>query len=457
MAVSAKPSGAVRRPRFYILTLGCPKNTVDAAGISLLLQGRGYIPVTEPDNADVLIINTCGFISLARAESLEALESLAAKSRPDQRLVATGCWAQRDPDKLLEYIPELDAVVGTRSWYGLPELLGMLVSGEDRLILTEDRRILPPEEIGVPGYAEDKRSAFLKISDGCSRQCAFCAIPLIKGPTVSRDMNAVLDDARALQERGVREINLVAQDSTVYGYDLGMKDGLAQLLERLTEAVPDIPWIRVLYLFPGYVTPRLVQVMEEREQILPYIDIPLQHAHPDVLRRMRRPADIDEVRHTLSTLRAAMPEVCLRTTFVVGFPGETDKEFLTLLEFVEGVAFDRVGVFTYSHEAGTPAAEHLEDNVPESVKEARRDALMMAQQPISRAKNEAFIGSKIQVLLEKVDSGQTYGRSYRDAPEIDGVVIVEGEAPVGKFATVEITDADIYDLWGRFLKTEKNQ
>jgi ribosomal protein S12 methylthiotransferase len=424
---------------------------VDANGISLLLQRHGYLSVAEPAEADVLIVNTCGFISLARVESLEALERLAVESRPDQRVVAAGCWAQREPDKLLDYVPELDAVIGTRSWYGLPELLRMLVSGKERLILTEDRRIIPPEELGAPGYATCGPSAFLKVADGCSRQCAFCAIPLIKGPTVSRSLEAILDDARALQQQGMLEVNLIAQDSTFYGYDLGMKEGLAQLLERLVAEVPDIPWLRVLYMFPGYVTPRLIRVMADSSQILPYVDIPLQHAHPDVLRRMRRPNNVDEVRRTIDALRIAMPDVCLRTTFVVGFPGETDREFLTLLSFIEETAFDRVGVFTYSHETGTPAAA-LADDVPEDVKEARRDALMMAQQPISRAKNEDLVGNVLTVLTEDVNEGVVIGRGYRDAPGIDGLVMIEGdEVPLGQFVRVEITEARTYDLQGRLI------
>lgn len=445
--------GAEHRPRFYIESLGCPKNTVDSTGIALLLQQRGYRATSSPEDADVLIVNTCGFIALARGESLEALETLAEQRRPDQKLVAAGCWAQREPEQLLSWVPEIDGVIGTRTWSALPNFLELLDQRpDDRLIYTEDRDMAMPEEAGAPGYAVTGASAFLKIADGCSRQCAFCAIPLIKGPTVSRSMDAILADAQALQAQGVQEVNLIAQDTTHYGYDLGMKDALATLLERLVAEAPEVPWIRVLYTFPGYVTPHLIEVFAEQPRVLPYVDMPLQHAHPDVLRRMRRPANMDSVRRTIARVRAAMPDVCLRTTFVVGFPGETEEEFATLLDFVEEIRFDRVGVFTYSHEPGTPAAA-LADDVPEPVKAARLDTLMTAQQPISLAKNKALVGRQMTILLEGAGEGLTIGRSYRDAPEIDGWVLIEEDnLPLQRFVQVEVTEAMVYDIKGRVIE-----
>ncbi len=438
------------KPRFYLTSLGCPKNTVDATGMAILLQRSGYEAVSAPEQADYLIVNTCGFIGPARTEALETLQGLAEQCEGSQKLIAAGCWAQREPELLLELVPELDAVLGTRTWHALPALLTELRRRPERLIHTERQRTVLPEEAGTPGYAISGPSAFLKIAEGCSRQCAFCAIPLIKGPAVSRSMEAVLEDARRLQALGVLEINLISQDSTFYGYDLGLRDGLALLLERLVEEVPQIPWLRLLYAYPGYVTPRLVDVIANQPQILPYVDIPLQHAHPDVLRRMRRPADMGEVRRTLDTLRGRLSEVCLRTTFIVGFPGETEEEFLTLLNFVEELRFDRVGVFAYSHEAGTRAST-LEDAVPDEVKAARLDAVMVAQQRISLEKNRQWVGRQMKVLLEATGEGLTIGRSYRDAPEVDGLVLIHEELPISRIVNVRITQAMVYDLVGRIL------
>jgi ribosomal protein S12 methylthiotransferase len=319
--------------------------------------------------------------------------------------------------------------------------------GEDTLTLIEERLPTLPEEAETPGYVISGRSAFLKIAEGCSRRCAFCAIPAIKGPAVSRTTEAVLADARELRAQGVLEINLIAQDATFYGYDLGMQDGLAQLLEKLVETVPDVPWVRVLYAFPGYLTPRLIRVMRETPQILPYVDMPLQHGHPDVLRRMRRPADMDQVRRTLTELREAMPDIALRTTFIVGYPGETDAEFETLLDFIGEIGFDRLGVFIYSHEAGTPATD-LADDVPAEVAEARYDQLMLTQQEISYRRNLAFVRKHLVVLLEGSGDGMTVGRSYRDAPEIDGLVLIPEEVEPHRLVEVEITDALVYDLTG---------
>jgi ribosomal protein S12 methylthiotransferase len=290
-------------------------------------------------------------------------------------------------------------------------------------------------------------SAYLKIADGCRRPCAFCAIPLIKGTAVSRPVEAILSEAQMLQSAGAREIILIAQDTTDYGHDLGMKDGLAKLLERMAPEIPEIDWIRVLYAYPGYVTDRLIEVMAKHDQILPYIDMPLQHGDRETLLRMRRPANIEWVYQTVEKLRAAMPDLALRTTFIVGYPGETEQEFGNLLSFVEDLRFDRVGAFTFSFEPGT-TSEALGDPIPEEVKQERLERLMTTQQSISLEKNQAFIEKSLEVLIEGQGDGISVGRSYRDAPEIDGMVIVEGEIPVGEIAPVRITGALPYDLTG---------
>jgi ribosomal protein S12 methylthiotransferase len=304
----------------------------------------------------------------------------------------------------------------------------------------------------IPRVAVQGTSAYLKLADGCRRSCAFCAIPLIKGPGVSRPPEAIVNDAQWLAEHGVQEIVLIAQDTTDYGHDLGLPGGLAELMEQIVTAAPEVPWIRLMYAYPGRMDAmeRLIETMARHPQILPYIDIPLQHAHPDVLQRMRRPADVEKVRRILAQLRATMPDVAIRTTFLVGFPGETGAEFRALLNFVAEMAFDRVGVFTYSHEERTPAAK-LADDVPPEVKEERRERLMAVQQPLSLEKNEAWVGRTLDVLIEGWGDGVSVGRSYRDAPEIDGLVLVQAELPVGQIVPVRITAALEYDLVGELI------
>ena len=280
-------------------------------------------------------------------------------------------------------------------------------------------------------------------------------IPLIKGSLVSRPIENIVRDARALQDAGTKEIILIAQDITDYGNDLGMEEGLVRLLEHITKAVPDVPWIRLMYTFPGYVNEPLIQLMHDEPQILPYLDMPLQHADPDVLRSMRRPRDILGVRKTLSHIRLIMPEVALRTTFIVGYPGEDDSAFQNLINFIQEVRFDHVGAFTYSFEPGSPA-EPLGDPIPEHVKVERLEYLMQVQGEISLERNQRFIGKRLNVLVEGVDEENkiSIGRSYRDAPEIDGLVIIEGLAPIGEMVNVKINSAITHDLVGELVSEE---
>ncbi len=445
-----KPHVPKKGLRYFILSLGCAKNMVDAQGMATLLERAGYRAVEDPRQADLVIVNTCGFIAPAREESLAALLELAATKRPGQKLLVAGCWPQRDPEVILQAVPEVDGLLGTRRWMDVVDVAAALhqEGHPDPIIHLPDIPTVGQDEQGVPRVAIQGASAYIKIADGCSRACAFCAIPLIKGPAISRPPQRILSEAAMLAERGVKEIILIAQDTTAYGRDLGMEDGLATLLEQLVRRVPDVPWIRVMYAFPGEITPRLIGVVAEYPQVLPYLDLPLQHAHPAVLRRMRRPADVEWVRRTVSTLRERIPGMTIRTAFIVGYPGETEEEFATLVDFVREMAFDRVGVFTYSHEEGTEAAR-LRDDVPPEVKEERRARLMEVQQSISLTKNRALVGEVLDVLVEGQGEGLSVGRSYRDAPEIDGLVLVEGEVPVGAMVPVEITGALEYDLIGR--------
>ena len=442
---------------YYLVSLGCPKNLVDSAGLATLLERAGYTAGASAEEADLLIVNTCGFIEPAREESRAVLQELAQAKKPGQRIIAAGCYSQRCPDELAEAVPGIDGLIGTRRWMDILALVERLNERRARGVAQGPICHLPDTPIsgqdapGVPRVVVQGASAYLKLADGCRRSCAFCAIPLIKGPAVSRSPEAILVDATWLAGRGVQELILIAQDTTDYGRDLGMREGIAELLERLVATVPQVAWIRLMYTYPDRVTERLIETMAGHPQILPYLDVPLQHAHPDVLRRMRRPANVARVRRTVERLRVAMPEIAIRTTFLVGYPGETEAEFQTLLDFVAGMAFDRVGVFAYSHEEGTPAAR-LEDDVPPEVKEERRERLMEIQQPISLAKNQALVGQALDVLVEGQGDGVSVGRSYRDAPEIDGLVLVQAELPVGEIIPVRITGALEYDLIGEALQ-----
>jgi ribosomal protein S12 methylthiotransferase len=435
--------------RYHIVSLGCAKNTVDSASMGQLLAAAGFRLAGSARAADVIIVNTCGFIGPAREESLGVLRDLAARKRPGQLLVAAGCLTQRYGASVVAAVPGLDGVLGTRRWLDIVDVVRRLRARPhpEPLYHLPDVPTVGMDDAGALRFSVAGASAYVKIADGCRRPCAFCAIPLIKGTAVSRSPAAIVGEVRTLRERGVREVILIAQDTTDYGHDLGVRDGLADLLERIVASVPEMDWIRVMYAYPGYVTDRLIEVMATHDQIVPYLDMPLQHAHPDVLRRMRRPANVDWVRRTLATMRVRLPDLALRSTFIVGYPGETEAEFQTLLDFLGEIRFDRVGAFTFSFEPGT-SSEPLGDPVPAEVKQERWDRLMAHQQPISLARNQALVGRTLDVLIEGRGDGVALGRSYRDAPEIDGLVIVEPEVPVGDLVPVRITGGLAYDLSG---------
>jgi ribosomal protein S12 methylthiotransferase len=352
----------MKNKSFHMISLGCAKNTVDSASMAQILSASGYLPTDQPSQARILIVNTCGFIGPAREESYEVLQELATSKRPGQILIAAGCLTQRYGMEVVRKVPGIDGILGTRRWMDILDVVDTLRQGKlpAPLYHLPDVATVGKDEHGVLRAGIQGKSAFIKIADGCRRPCAFCAIPLIKGPAVSRPIEVIIDEARTLSDLGMHELNLIAQDTTDYGYDLGMKDGLAKLLEKLTQAVPNVEWLRIMYAYPGYITDRLIEVMSSHSQVLPYLDIPLQHAHPDTLRRMKRPANMEWVYRTLEKMRLAMPGLSLRTTFIVGYPGETEEEFQTLLDFVEAIRFDRVGTFQFSFEPGT-ASEPLGD------------------------------------------------------------------------------------------------
>ena len=335
--------------RYHLRTLGCPKNTTDSEQLVRALTRAGHRP-DAADAADVLIVNTCGFIDAAKEESAGAVADLERDKRPDQRLLVVGCWAQIEAPRIRREHAGVDATFGIEAWDAIVESLGPGTPGD-----------IP--ETGPAGVAP-RASAYLKISDGCARPCTFCNIPGIKGRAFrSAPIDALVLEARRLAEAGVRELVLVAQDSTAYGEDIGLREGLPRLLERLASEAPGLAWIRLMYAYPGFVTPALVETMAAIPQVCHYLDIPLQHGAASVLRRMKRPHNVGMVHDTLDRLRAAMPDIAIRSTFIVGFPGETKAEFEELLDFVRAGRFDRIGAFTYSPQAGTPAAT-LPDHVP---------------------------------------------------------------------------------------------
>jgi ribosomal protein S12 methylthiotransferase len=441
--------GSINKKTFHIVSLGCDKNAVDANSMADLLTTSGYVSVTSPLKANVIIVNTCGFITPAIEESYGVLGKLAAKKKSGQVLIATGCLTQRYGGEVAKRVPGIDAILGTRRWMDIVSVIESL-SGTERSqtpFHLSPAATVGKDERGVARVSVQGASAYIKIADGCSRACAFCAIPLIKGPAVSRPMESILAEALSLESKGIHEIVLIAQNTTDYGLDLGMKNGLARLLTEMTAAAPQIDWIRIMYAFPGFVTDELIEVMAAHKQIVPYLDMPLQHAHAAVLKRMSRPANTGWVYKTVEKMRKAIPDLALRSTFIVGYPGETEEEFKTLLDFVEEIRFDKLGALKFSFEPGTPG-EGLGDTVPDEVKEERLGRLMEKQQAISLKLNQAFIGRNLDVLIEGAGEGISIGRSYRDAPKVDGLVLVKGEIPAGKMVNVTINSSMVYDLGG---------
>lgn len=442
----------MKQKTFYLESLGCAKNSVDSRSMAQLLIKQGFDEVDRPAAAEVLVVNTCGFIRSAREESLREIRKLVSQKRKGQKMVVAGCLVDRDR-QLVDDLTGVDGILGARDWPSIGQLVDYLRREAPAVpyAIPQSSMIREPGE--VPRFVLEGPSAYIKIADGCRRTCAYCSIPLIKGGLVSRPPREIVDEAVLLQERGVKEIILIAQDTTDYGHDLGLKDGLADLVDEVQAAAPSIPWMRILYAYPGYVTDRLVDALSAGGQLLPYLDMPLQHADERVLRDMRRPANMDWVLRTVEKLRSNVPHLALRTTFIVGYPTEDEAAFKRLLDFVAEVRFDRVGVFRFSFEPGT-TSEALGDPVPEEVKEERESRLMELQASISLVKNQEFVGQTLDVLIEGTDGKLSVGRSYRDAPEIDGLVLVEGKAPVGEIVPVEVTAATTYDLVGHIAKDQ---
>ncbi len=440
----------MKKNTFHLLSLGCAKNLVDSNVLAQLLEAEGLTYSESSKQAEYILINTCGFIHDAREESQNAIEEFAANKKPKQKIIVTGCLAERWKDELLKQHPGVGGLIGTRRLADIVPLVRQL-GDESKVTRYLDYPAL--EYVTGASYTTIQGgSAYLKVADGCHRSCAFCAIPGIKGSLVSRPVDEIINDALFLQEVGVQEINLIAQDVTSYGADRGEKDGLAKLLEEMLSQIPDVLWLRLLYTYPGMITDNLIELMANSGKLLPYLDIPLQHANPEVLKSMRRPSDIDWVRRTIATMRERIPNLVVRTTFIVGFPTETEEAFQDLYDFVEEMAFDHMGVFTYSPELGT-FAESMGDPVPQEEKESRLERLMALQSELASVKKQGLIGKRLDVLVEGVDEEQEVliGRSYRDAPEIDGLVVANGLAQVGEMVTVEIVNIGPYDMFGKMI------
>lgn len=434
-------SGKVR-----IVTLGCAKNDVDSEEIAGVLGSAGFEIDPDGRKTDVTVINTCGFLESSKQESIQAIKDAVKQKHAGKtgRVVVAGCLAQRLGPELAELAPGADAYVGVGQMGRFDEIV------RDAIVSREVRfDVSPPHHrwADVPTRARAGRpwSAYLKVSEGCDHKCTFCTIPSFRGAHQSKPIERVVAEARHLARQGVRELNLIAQDVTQYGFDLYKEFTLPKLLRDL-DGIDGIDWIRILYFYPNRLTDEVIEAIATLPKVVPYIDIPLQHSHPDTLRRMKRPWDGDRYLALFEKVRKAVPDVSIRTTFIVGFPGETDAEFEHLIDFTRAARLDRVGAFTFSREPGTPSHD-LPDQVPFRVKRQRYDRLMQIQQGISRAVNRDWIGKELSVLIEDTKDGWLIGRSTRDAPEIDGLVFVRGDAKPGDIVLATVTDAEPYDLY----------
>ncbi len=439
-----------------MVSLGCPKNLVDSEVMLGTLQGSGYAITSDPAAADVIVVNTCTFIEPARRESIDTILEMAEHKRTGRcrRLVVAGCMVQANHDELRSAIPEIDALVGLNDIERIAEACALTAGARFEAGLARARYLYShesPRVLATPGH-----TAYLKISEGCDHTCAFCAIPSFRGAQRSRPIASIVEEARRLATAGVREINLIAQDTTDYGADLGDGATAAALLRAL-DAVEGIRWFRVMYAYPNRITPEFVEALAAGRRVARYLDLPLQHADPDLLKAMRRGGSADSHLKLLETLRARVPGIAVRTTFIVGFPGETEERFETLCRFVREAEFDHVGTLTYSKEKGTPAAA-LPDDVPAEVKEERRGRLMAIQERVAARRNRALVGRTVEVLVDGAHEESDLilcGRTEGQAPEIDGRVLITdapGRLRAGDFVPVRVAEAHPFDLVGAALE-----
>ncbi len=433
-----------------MISLGCPKNQVDAEHMLALMDAEGWEIVDYVDGCDAVIVNTCGFIDDAKKEAIENILDMVELKKEGviSKIIVTGCLAQRYKDEIVKEIPEVDAVIGIGANGDIIKTVEEVMSGVDTIEKYPPQCDLPLEGqriLTTPHYW-----AYLKIGEGCSNRCTYCTIPSIRGNMRSRSIENVIYEAKQLAESGVKELILIAQDTTSYGLDLYGELKLPELLNELCK-IDSIEWIRLLYCYPDRITDELIETMKKQEKVVNYIDLPLQHADDKILKAMNRRGDQALIRNVISKLREEIPDVVIRTTFIVGFPGEGEEEFETLAEFVNEIEFDRLGVFTFSPQEGTPAFD-MEDQVDEDIKTRRGEVIMQDQYSIMEEKNNEKIGKTYRVVVEDYDgySDSYTGRTYMDAPEIDGLVKFTShkDLDIGDFVDVEIFDVEDYDLIG---------
>lgn len=433
-----------------IVTLGCSKNDIDSGQMRGVLDESRFLFTDQVTDAEVIVVNTCGFIDAAKEESIDTILDLAKlkESGKLETLLLAGCLAQRYPDELLESIPEADGILGPGHIRSINEAIEQAENHEKPIFaaslendyIEEARR----EEVSVTEY--------VKISEGCNNRCAYCIIPFLKGNNRSRTMEHILDEIRQLVERGTREVILIGQNTTDYGIDLYGRYALVDLLKALRD-IEDLRWLRILYAYPDHFDDALIDEMKNNPKILPYIDIPIQHVADPVLKGMNRKTDRRAIESLITRLRSAMPDIAIRSTFLLGFPGETDEDFQEVLDFLEDYPLERAGAFAYSREEGTPAAT-MADQVADDVKEARVDAFMAAQMDQSERLMEKQVGRTLEVLVTEITEEGAIGRSYLDAPDIDGMVSIytDENLAVGDFIKVEITESTAYDLGGDYIE-----
>ncbi len=435
-----------------VVTLGCEKNLVDSEIMSGLVHGRGYTLVEDKEEATVIIVNTCGFIDAAKEESVNTILDMAELKQTAslKALIVSGCLTQRYKEELMKEMPEIDGIVGTGDFDKINDIIDEALRGRKPILVGNpafnyDRAL--PRQVTTPRY-----TAYVKIAEGCDNACTFCSIPIMRGKFRSRSMESILAEVQQLAFQGVKEISLIAQDSTNYGTDLYDGFMLPKLLNRVSE-VPGIEWVRLHYAYPGFFTDELIDTIAGNPKVCKYVDMPLQHSEDSVLKRMRRPGRQKDSRELIGKIRSRIPNVALRTSIIVGFPGETEQNFENLKQFVREMEFDRLGVFTYSKEEDTPASR-LPDQVPDEVKEFRANTLMEIQREISNLRGGSRIGQEIDVLIERYDGrNDVYvGRSQYDAPEIDGEVFVSNaRLNIGEMARVRITHSFEFDFSGEVI------
>ena len=432
-----------------VISLGCPKNLIDTEAMLGQLVDKGYAISPDPSDSEIVIVNTCGFIEPAKKESIETILRVAQlkEKDPDKKLIVAGCLVQRYGKELKSQLPEVDHFVSLNDVERIVEACGREF---------EERLDAAPAEYMYDGKVRrllttPSSYAYLKIAEGCDHVCAFCAIPSMRGAYRSRTIASICTEASDLARQGVKELVLISQDSTIYGADLGLRDGLALLTEQLCRT-QGIEWIRVMYSYPNSLHPSFLSVMSDQDKVCNYIDMPLQHASGPMLARMKRGGNADLYKRMIDNIRKTVPGIALRTTFIAGFPGETDQDFATLMDFVRSVEFDRMGVFLYSDEEGT-SGYNLEPKVPQKIKVQRRKELMTLQAAISRKKNRDWIGKTMRVLVDGSDSRGLLARTFGQAPDVDGVVrIRQDHAIPGDFLNVRITGAGEYDLNAKLVQ-----